>query len=194
MIGGVRSIKIGVLAKVLIITWVCHVMMHCFRPINIDVLATLLSTVSAQRGEERTAQRMREQSMVRERERQSEREEERDRERHSEHKTQFSPFGSFLLWHLCRLACIIRSGCWPIRSPLQATQARNYIISMRHPGKQFQSLACGVFASLVDGLVGFPIDLNVRRTCARGWEMMPLHRIVFRRSCADLVRGYLEVN
>ena len=39
MIGGVRSIKIGVLAKVLIITWVCHVMMHCFRPIKIDVLA-----------------------------------------------------------------------------------------------------------------------------------------------------------
>ena len=80
MIGGVRSIKIGVLAKVLIITWVCHVMMHCFRPININVLATLLSTVSAQRGEERTAQRRREQSVVRERERQSEREEERERE------------------------------------------------------------------------------------------------------------------
>ena len=80
MIGGFRSIKIGVLAKVLIITWVCHVMMHCFRPININVLATLLSTVSAQRGEERTAQRRREQSVVRERERQSEREEERERE------------------------------------------------------------------------------------------------------------------
>ena len=81
MIGGVRSIKIGVLAKVLIITWVCHVMMHCFRPININVLATLLSTVSAQRGEERTAQRRREQSVVRERERQSEREEERETEK-----------------------------------------------------------------------------------------------------------------
>ena len=84
MIGGFRSIKIGVLAKVLIITWVCHVMMRCFRPINIDVLATLLSTVSAQRGEERTAQRRREQSVVRERERQSEREEERERERETE--------------------------------------------------------------------------------------------------------------
>ena len=87
MIGGVRSIKIGVLAKVLIITWVCHVMMHCFRPININVLATLLSTVSAQRGEERTAQRRREQSVVRERERQSEREEERERERERQRKT-----------------------------------------------------------------------------------------------------------
>ena len=51
-----------------------------------------------------------------------------------------------------------------------------------------------MFASLVEGLVGFPIDLNARRTFTRGWEMMPLHRIVFRRSCADLVRGYLEVN
>ena len=50
-----------------------------------------------------------------------------------------------------------------------------------------------MFASLVEGLVGFPIDLNARRTFTRGWEMMPLHRIVFRRSCADLVRGYLEV-
>ena len=39
MIGGFRSIKIGVRATVRIITWVCHVMMRCFRPINIDVLA-----------------------------------------------------------------------------------------------------------------------------------------------------------
>ena len=51
-----------------------------------------------------------------------------------------------------------------------------------------------LFASLVEGLVSYPFDLNVRRTFTRGWEITPLHRIVFRRSCADLVKGYLEVN
>ena len=39
MIGGFRSIKIGVRATVRIITWVCHVMVRCFRPANIDVRA-----------------------------------------------------------------------------------------------------------------------------------------------------------